>query len=238
METEIQNQLIEAENALRSNIIGTVKLSPSSFVLSIILSFTLAYLLGRIYVRQSNTLSNHESLAKVFPLLAITTTIVIAVVKSSLALSLGLVGALSIVRFRTPVKEPEELTYIFLCIAIGLASGADQYLASVLGLVFASIGIYINNLRLKSRPSQNSLRLTVAGLKTNESFEVVEITKEYSFRIDFNNLITSEHDKENLNSITLSFQPKSFRDVDKLVNKITQSYPNASINIIDICNFN
>ena len=53
-------------------------------------------------------------------------TLVISVVKSSLALSLGLVGALSIVRFRTPIKEPEELAYIFLAIAIGLALGADQ----------------------------------------------------------------------------------------------------------------
>ena len=46
--------------------------------------------------------------------------------KIFLALSLGLVGALSIVRFRTPIKEPEELAYIFLAIAIGLALGADQ----------------------------------------------------------------------------------------------------------------
>ena len=49
---------------------------------------------------------------------------VITVVKSSLALSLGLVGALSIVRFRTPIKEPEELGYLFLTIAVGLGFGA------------------------------------------------------------------------------------------------------------------
>jgi uncharacterized membrane protein YhiD involved in acid resistance len=48
------------------------------------------------------------------------------VVKSSLALSLGLVGALSIVRFRTPIKEPEELAYLFIAIAMGLGLGADQ----------------------------------------------------------------------------------------------------------------
>ena len=44
----------------------------------------------------------------------------------TLALSLGLVGALSVIRFRTPVKEPEELAYVFLAIASGLALGADQ----------------------------------------------------------------------------------------------------------------
>ena len=55
-----------------------------------------------------------------------TIMVVITVVKSSLALSLGLVGALSIVRYRTAIKEPEELAYTFLTIAIGLGMGADQ----------------------------------------------------------------------------------------------------------------
>ena len=49
--------------------------------------------------------------------------LVITVVKSSLALSLGLVGALSIVRFRTPIKEPEDLVYIFISIGIGIGIG-------------------------------------------------------------------------------------------------------------------
>ena len=56
----------------------------------------------------------------------LTTILIITVVKSSLALSLGLVGALSIVRFRTPIKEPEELAYLFISIAMGLGLGADQ----------------------------------------------------------------------------------------------------------------
>ncbi|HAE74801.1 MAG TPA: DUF4956 domain-containing protein, partial [Alphaproteobacteria bacterium] len=56
----------------------------------------------------------------------------ITIVKSSLALSLGLVGALSIVRFRTPIKEPEELAYLFIAIAMGLGLGADQTLPTVL----------------------------------------------------------------------------------------------------------
>jgi uncharacterized membrane protein YhiD involved in acid resistance len=49
-----------------------------------------------------------------------------------LALSLGLVGALSIVRFRTPIKEPEELAYLFIAIAIGLGLGANQTLNTVI----------------------------------------------------------------------------------------------------------
>ena len=56
----------------------------------------------------------------------VATVVVISIVKSSLALSLGLVGALSIVRFRSAIKEPEELAYLFLSIGIGLGLGAGQ----------------------------------------------------------------------------------------------------------------
>jgi len=65
----------------------------------------------------------------------LTTTLVISIIKSSLALSLGLVGALSIVRFRTAIKEPEELMFLFVAIAIGLGVGADQRWAAAIGVL-------------------------------------------------------------------------------------------------------
>ena len=63
----------------------------------------------------------------------------ITIVKSSLALSLGLVGALSIVRFRAAIKEPEELVYLFLIIATGLGCGAGQIKLTAVGIIFALI---------------------------------------------------------------------------------------------------
>lgn len=79
-----------------------------------------------VYYFTGNSLSNRSRLAAIFPLMALTTMLIISVIKSSLALSLGLVGALSIVRFRAAIKDPEELSYIFLTIALGLGFGADQ----------------------------------------------------------------------------------------------------------------
>ena len=64
--------------------------------------------------------------------------------KSSLALSLGLVGALSIVRFRTPIKEPEELAYLFIAIAMGLGLGADQRMATLVAgpLILIAMAVF------------------------------------------------------------------------------------------------
>jgi len=89
------------------------------------------------FKRFGSTLSNREEFAQVFPFILLTTILIITVVKSSLALSLGLVGALSIVRFRTPIKEPEELAYLFMAIAMGLGLGANQTIPTTI----ASVGI-------------------------------------------------------------------------------------------------
>jgi uncharacterized membrane protein YhiD involved in acid resistance len=74
----------------------------------------------------------------------LTTILIITVVKSSLALSLGLVGALSIVRFRTPIKEPEELAYLFIAIAMGLGLGADQLVPTLVAgpLILAVMAVF------------------------------------------------------------------------------------------------
>ena len=95
--------------------------------------------------------------ARNFMLVTMTTTLIITVVKSSLALSLGLVGALSIIRFRAAIKEPEELSYLFLAIAIGLGFGADQRVITVVafGIIIGIILLRHFSRRSKSEDNQN-----------------------------------------------------------------------------------
>ena len=124
-----------------------------------------------LYNRCSRSLSDTDSTGSVFPLLTVVTAAVIAVVKSSLALSLGLVGALSIVRFRAAIKEPEELVYLFLCIAVGLCLGSEQ-----MGLAFVLIGVvtvFAVGMRiLTATSSRGRLLLTLTGVK--EQFQDLE----------------------------------------------------------------
>ena len=103
------------------------------FASNLLIAFLLSYILSLVYVKYSNSLSNKKIFSNNFYLITLTTTLIITVVKSSLALSLGLVGALSIVRFRAAIKEPEEIAYLFLCIAIGLGLGANYTLVTVTG---------------------------------------------------------------------------------------------------------
>ena len=110
-------------------------LDVKTVVLNLLLAAVLAWLLGKHFVRYGSTFSNRSRFARILPTIALTTALVITIVKASLALSLGLVGALSIVRFRTPIKEPEELAYLFLAIATGLGMGADQRLVTAIAVL-------------------------------------------------------------------------------------------------------
>ena len=93
------------------------------------------------YKRYSQSLGGKTHIGSILPLIGLTVFLVITVVKSSLALSLGLVGALSIVRFRTPIKEPEELGYLFLTIAVGLGFGAGFKITTI--IITLSILLYL-----------------------------------------------------------------------------------------------
>lgn len=128
----------------------------------LIVAGLLSLYLRFLYRKCSASPSDTESFSRVFPLLAIITCAVIAVVKSSLALSLGLVGALSIVRFRAAIKEPEELVYLFLSIAIGLSLGAELPLLAIALVVVATGFILLMHFTSGSRRADRLL-LTITG---------------------------------------------------------------------------
>ena len=138
-----------------------IDISFESLIVSVIVSVICAYIIKLIYLRFAKTINNKENFSDIFVLLALTTTIVITVVKFSLALSLGLVGALSIVRFRAAIKEPEELVYLFLIIGIGLAAGSNQYQVALTLTVVAFLIIYFENKFRKKKYSYNAEILNI-----------------------------------------------------------------------------
>lgn len=66
-------------------------------------------------------------------MLTLVTTLVMNVIGNNVALSLGMVGALSIVRFRTAIKDPRDTVYIFWCVAVGICCGVSEYLIAAIG---------------------------------------------------------------------------------------------------------
>lgn len=153
------------------------------FVINLLLAAVLGLLLSVLYIRYGTSLSNRRMFSKNFPLLTMTTMFIITVVKSSLALSLGLVGALSIVRFRAAIKEPEELSFLFLSIAIGLGLGADQVLITLVAFIIICVAIIFRFFTSRHDFRQDML-LTVSGSNPQalKMENVLEILKKHCKR--------------------------------------------------------
>ncbi len=150
------------------NLFANTPLSIPSLLLNLGIGAILALILRWHFRRFGSTLSNREEFDQVFPFVLLTTALIITIVKSSLALSLGLVGALSIVRFRTPIKEPEELAYLFIAIAIGLGLGAAQTIPTVVASLFILTVMAL--LKWTKRDNQNkNLYLSVHAPANDES---------------------------------------------------------------------
>ena len=153
------------------------------FLFAMLLCALLSFILSKVYVKYGNSLSNRKTFARNFVILATTTMFIIMVVKSSLALSLGLVGALSIVRFRAAIKEPEELTYLFLNIAIGLGCGASQIAITLLAFVCIVAFIVLLH-KIKDKTTDMSLYiLVVCNLNKLSLTRIIEILSSNSIAV-------------------------------------------------------
>lgn len=138
-----------------------------TFAVNLVLAVVTSFILSRIYVYWGASLSNRRKFAANFMLVTVTTTFIILVVRSSVALSLGLVGALSIIRFRAAIKEPEELAYLFFAISLGIGLGDNQRMVTLLTLLVVIVVLGLARL-LRQSQSDVNLNLSVSSQKPNK----------------------------------------------------------------------
>ena len=192
----------ELENFfLNSNI----DINFSNFFIGILLSLVLAYVVKFTYIKAGRTLNDKDYFSDTFIPLAIITTLVITVIKFSLALSLGLVGALSIVRFRAAIKEPEELVYLFLVISIGLANGANQFLLSTIATIIIVTFLLLRNYyqsknknRFQFNADANILNINIID---NNKKNIQEITNQLKVQFKYLKLKSANIEKNKSNYV-------------------------------------
>ncbi len=144
-----------------------------TFILNSLIAAVLSWILARYYRRYGTSVSNRNKFSNNFMLLSLSTMLIIYIVKSSIALSLGLVGALSIVRFRAAIKEPEELTFLFLVIGIGLGMGANQRHATIIAFILILALLYLQSFyqrkgSMANQLNNNQMIVNVSSSSLNE----------------------------------------------------------------------
>lgn len=147
------------------------------FIIGIVLLILLSKTLQYVYQKYSDSPTNRKSFSSIFVLFSISIFLIVTTIKSSLALSLGMVGALSIIRFRTAIKEPEQLIYFLGITGASIAIAAEkEVLAVVVVLVFV-ISAYFNK---KSNNNQlvSNIKYLLITLKISEENNDVDLISE------------------------------------------------------------
>lgn len=156
-------------NNLTADLTSSMTLGFSS-ILTIIVSMVLAVVLGYgiawVYRRNYRGVMYSSNFAMTLIMMTLITTPVVLCIRNSIALSMGMVGALSIVRFRTAVKDPLDTAYMFWSLTTGILLGAGQFLLTAVSVVL--IGLLMTLLVNIQAKSMNSYLLVV---RMNEEAE-------------------------------------------------------------------
>jgi len=199
------------------------------FLISSVTIIILCWLLGITYRKVAKSLSNRKDFSANFMILAFTTMLIITIVKSSLALSLGLVGALSIVRFRAAIKEPEELAFIFFSISIGLGLGANQ-----IPIVLTAFGIFMVILwgRFFIQGKSENQNIFVS-INSNQDKVELNVVRELMTK-HFNQPLLKRFDQvDGASEIAYVANVQKSNNLELFRNELLAAYPNTNISFLD-----
>ena len=136
-----------------------VSLTPMKMILALAMGFLVGFIIALVYRKTFRGVLYSPSFATTLILLCMITTPVVMCIKSNIALSMGMVGALSIVRFGTAVKDPLDTAYMFWSLTMGILLGAELY--SIALVVVAGISLVMLLLAFFRLRSPNTFLLVV-----------------------------------------------------------------------------
>ena len=187
-----------------------------------------------LFQRYSNSLSSRSSYSNSILLVTLSVAALIAVVKSSLALSLGLVGALSVVRFRTAVKEPHTLAYILLSVCLGISIGASQYLFAFLIAIFGTIiSVLINRNTIERDFSKRSNNFDTLMITSKNKESLLKVLKLISEKVELYRFKTIAFTKNEEYSATINIQINKNEELNNLINFIDNESEIINCNFYD-----
>lgn len=211
------------KNSVIAEFTGTI--SVDKILLSLAIAFIIGVFIVYVYRKTFSGVVYSKSFSLCIILLAMVTAMIIRTISSNLALSLGMVGALSIVRFRTAIKEPTDTAFMFWSITAGIMAGAGLYIVSVI----ASLGIgllYFFGYSMGFKLSRQYLMIIKYDVKVDEAIlkamsklpktklksksvskDLVELTFEVELKDDDTRILNSFKKLEGVESVSvISYQ--------------------------------
>ncbi len=199
------------QNSLsKSDFFGSV--SFVDIIMGLLFSFVVSMFIFYVYKKNySGPLYSHNYNISLV-MMSMITALVIMTISSNLVLSLGMVGALSIVRFRTAVKDPMDIVFMFWAIAVGISCGASLYMISITGSLF--IGFMIS--LLQRYKNSNDVFMLIIHYSEDAKDEVFKIISSLDYRI--------KSKTASAGSIELTLEITLLGADTKFVEKLSQVY--------------
>ena len=226
----MQKQLADLYAILSGANTGAMsQIGLAGFVLLLAVSLASSLFAAFLYLHFYANRATGSQVHRAFPLLGLSITAIFIAIQFSLPLSLGLLGALSIVRFRTPIKEPEEIGFIMLVIAVSLACAT--YKLPFVGLIFlvAIAGLLIQSrLRpFRSPLSDGVIVITVPGTAGPGEQQIGSLLRQ---RLSKTRLESLSHDN-GAPVLSYNFQNASEASLFALKGDLAATVRDASLNI-------
>jgi uncharacterized membrane protein YhiD involved in acid resistance len=199
---------------LKSSVLDnfTSDISISKIIVTLMISFFVGLFIYILYKRIFSGILYSKSFNVSLIGMTLITSMVIIAINSNLVLSLGMVGALSIVRFRTPIKDPTDLIFLFWAAAAGIVVGAGFFSLAIIGSVIVGLVLFV----FVKKASFETPYLLVVNCEGNQSED--EVIKQLNTQVKRYNVkqktVTSHH-------VEMTVEVRLRNQETKFVNQIT-----------------
>ena len=144
LDTLSVGNLVKADSGLSQYFAEQfANLTPMKMVIALLMVFVVGVIIAFVYRKCYRGVLYSPSFAMTLVMLTLITTPVVMCIKSDIALSMGMVGALSIVRFRTAVKDPMDTAYMFWALTMGILLGAELYVIALVAVLGISVVLFL-----------------------------------------------------------------------------------------------
>ncbi len=188
-------------------------------VLGLAIAMAAALFILLIYQRTARQVTLNRSFCLSLLLVSVISAMMVLTITSNLALSLGMVGALSIVRFRTAIKDASDTAFLFWAVAAGITSGAGFYLLTVIGCLFVGIACVVAILLFDRISKPFLLVIRSAGAEAQEATE--KILANSSVKFALSSMVQNDSYAEMIYEVGLSSRKAGFTAALKAIPGVT-----------------
>lgn len=163
-----------------TSFIGFENLDLASILFSLLLAIAVAFIISQIYKYTHRGLNYELAFMSTLVLLAPIVSVVMLFIRGDLVLSLGLIGSLSIIRFRTPIKDTRDMVFLFWVIAVGLGCGTYNWNVVILSTIAISIIMFLLHFMRYGQSRGTDYVLVVTGSLALSNNEIGKVLKRYA----------------------------------------------------------